>query len=380
MNSLKARLALADGSIWRGAAMGRPGTRVGEVVFNTSMTGYQEILTDPSYAGQMVVMTAPQIGNTGVNVEDMESSRPFLSGLVVRELSPVPSNWRSESTLAAWMEAQGVLGIQGVDTRALTRRLRDGGSQKAVLTTDVEPSDGALVEQARAWAGLDDVDLAETVTCASSYAWLQGTPAGFRLATGDRGRYHVVVYDFGVKYSILRQLVDHHCRVTVVPARTTAEEVLRLNPDGVLLSNGPGDPAAVSYGVEAARQLLGKVPILGICLGHQILAQACGARTFRLKFGHHGGNQPVRNLLDGKVEISAHNHNFAVDTATLPAELEVTHVNLNDRCCEGFRHRTLPMMAVQYHPEAAPGPHDAHPLFEAWLSQIDWSRSQKVAV
>ncbi|MHB2019920.1 MAG: glutamine-hydrolyzing carbamoyl-phosphate synthase small subunit [Candidatus Xenobia bacterium] len=364
-----ARLALADGSIWRGTAFGAVLERVGEVVFNTSLTGYQEILTDPSYEGQMVVMTAPHIGNTGINLEDDESRRVFLSGFLVRALSPCVSNWRATGDLSSWLAEQKVPGISGIDTRALTRRLRDQGSMKGCLSTDEQASDETLVARAQAWPGLDGVDLAKQVTCSQSYSFTQGNAAPWRLPASE-GEGHVVVYDFGVKRNILRRLVDHGLQVTVVPAGTGASDVLGLQPDGVLLSNGPGDPAAVPYAVEAARQLIGKLPILGICLGHQILGQALGGRTYRLKFGHHGGNQPVKHLPTGRTEISAHNHNFAVDAKSLPEDVEVTHVNLNDNCCEGMRHRRHAVLSVQYHPEAAPGPPPADPVFDEFVEMV----------
>ena len=370
-----ARLALEDGSVWHGVAFGAPGTCIGEVVFNTSLTGYQEILTDPSYAGQIVVMTAPHIGNTGIVPDDDEARCAFLSGLVVRDLSPCVSNWRAVCSLPDWLAEQGVPGITGIDTRALTRRLRVGGTLKGVLSTDTTCTDDDLIAQARAWPGLDGTDMVQAVSCCAPYEW--GTPTDasweFRrwLTYPDLnvppGGFHVVVYDFGIKRNILRRLSAFGCRLTVVPAQTPVEEVRSLRPDGVLLSNGPGDPSALPYAVAAARALLGRVPLFGICLGHQILGQAFEGRTYRLKFGHHGGNQPVKHLPSGRVEISAHNHNFAVDASTLPREVEVTHVNLNDGCCEGMRHRTLPALSIQYHPEAAPGPHDADPLFAEFV-------------
>lgn len=375
MGYATARLALEDGSIWTGLAFGAQGTRVGEVVFNTSLTGYQEILTDPSYAGQMVVMTAPQIGNTGINLADNESRRAFLRGFLIRELSPVVSNWRATTTLDAWLREQDVVGISEIDTRALTRRLRDQGSLKGVLTSDEARSDADLVAQARAWEGLDGVDLVQTVTCEEPYHWLDGPDADWRfnLSGAERaapGTYHVVAYDFGIKRNILRRLAAYGCRVTVVPALTPAADVLAMQPDGVFLSNGPGDPSVIHYGVTATQELLGRVPIFGICLGHQILGQAVGGRTYRLKFGHHGGNQPVKHLPTGRVEISAHNHNFAVDPDSLPADVEMTHVNLNDGCCEGMRHPALAALSIQYHPEAGPGPHDADLLFAEFVDMM----------
>lgn len=372
MTERPARLALEDGSIWHGSAFGAEGTQVGEVVFNTSLTGYQEILTDPSYAGQIVVMTAPQIGNTGINIEDDEARRLFLNGFVVREISQRVSNWRATTTLDHWLAERGIIGISDIDTRALTRKLRSIGSLKGVLCSEIAPIDAELVEQARAWSGLDGLDLVQTVTCDEPYHWAESTDAAWEFkqwskTPENQKPLHVVAYDFGIKRNMLRRLATFGCRVTVVPARTTADEVLALNPDGVLLSNGPGDPSALPYAVEAARHFLGKVPLMGICLGHQILGQAFGGRTYRLKFGHHGGNQPVKYAPDGRVEISAHNHNFAVDPASLPADVEVTHTNLNDGCCEGMRHKTLPALSIQYHPEAAPGPHDADPLFADFI-------------
>jgi carbamoyl-phosphate synthase small subunit len=367
-----ARLALEDGSIWRGDAFGASGTRLGEVVFNTSLTGYQEILTDPSYAGQIVVMTAPQIGNTGITQEDDEARQAFLSGLIVRELSACTSNWRASGDLSVWLAAQDCPGVTGIDTRALTRRLRAGGTLKGALTSDPTLSDDDLIDMARAWSGLDGVDMAGRVTCAAPYYW--NTPTSreweFQERLPPAGRFHVVAYDFGIKRNILRRLAAYGCRVTVVPATTPAGDVLALAPDGVFLSNGPGDPAAIPYAVDAARDLLGRIPIFGICLGHQILGQAFGGKTHRLKFGHHGGNQPVQHLPTGRVEISAHNHNFAVDPDTLPPEVEVTHVNLNDGCCEGMRHRVMPALSLQYHPEAAPGPHDADPAFVEFVQMM----------
>ena len=370
-----ARLVLEDGSIWHGHAFGAPGTQIGEIVFNTSMTGYQEVLTDPSYAGQIVIMTAPQIGNTGINKDDDESRCIFMRGLVVRELSPGVSNWRAQTDLSSWLDEQGITAISQIDTRALTRRIREKGSLKAVLTTDNAISDKALLQQARDWPGIGETDLVPTVTCDETYHWKEASPASWAFQLDDQprpapGSLHIVAYDFGIKRNILRRFAAHGCRVTVVPAQTSATDVLAMQPDGVFLSNGPGDPSLVTYGVEATEELLGQVPIFGICLGHQIMGQAFGGTTYKLKFGHHGGNQPVKYLPTGRVDISAHNHNYAVDPGSLPDEVEVTHVNLNDGCCEGLRHKLLPAMSIQYHPEAAPGPHDSDPLFAEFIQMI----------
>jgi carbamoyl-phosphate synthase small subunit len=375
-----ALLALEDGTTWPGFALGAIGQRTGEVIFNTAMTGYQEILTDPSYYGQIVVMTAPHIGNTGVNFDDEESQRPWLSGFVVRAASPRVSNWRARASLGEYLADHGVVGISGVDTRALVRHIREQGAMRAIVSsTDLDAA--RLITAARNAPSMNGLDLVPHVTCAEPYHWTEGEPSEWgaksqepRTENQEPGvedarfsvpgsRFHVVAYDFGIKRNILRLLAAQGCRVTVVPADTTADEVLALKPDGVFLSNGPGDPAAVTYGVEAVRRMLGKVPVFGICLGHQILGLALGGSTYKMHFGHRGGNQPVRFSDTGRVEISSHNHGFAVAADSLPPSVEVTHVNLNDNCCEGLRAPDLRAFSVQYHPEAAPGPHDARYLF-----------------
>jgi carbamoyl-phosphate synthase small subunit len=350
---------------------------VGEVVYNTAMSGYQEVLTDPSYKGQIVCMTYPHIGNTGVNEEDPESSRPWAEGFVVREASPVASSWRATATLDAYLSAHGIVGIQGIDTRALTRHLRDRGAQEGVIATgDVDP--GAVVAKAKASPGLVGRDLVKEVTCPASYEWRESV---WRLGRGytapPPARFHVVAYDSGIKRNILRQLVAEGCRLTVVPAFASADEVLALAPDGLFLANGPGDPEGVPYLAESVRRLVERLPTFGICLGHQILALALGARTFKLPFGHHGTNHPVKDLGTERVEITSQNHGFAVDPDSCAAAgLEVTHVNLNDGTCEGMRHRSLPVFSVQYHPEASPGPHDSHYLFGRFVELLTQSRGR----
>ena len=350
----KALLALADGSVFHGVAFGETIDRCGEVVFNTGMCGYQEILTDPSYAGQFVTLTTAEVGNYGINPEDVESRGLFLSGLVIGDLTK-PSNFRSTDSLDAYLKANGVPGIYGVDTRALTIHLREHGNQKAYLCLSGALSEEEAVAKAKAWEGLDGQDYAAKVSCKGSYVYPSTSTSNSFL--------HLICYDFGIKTNILRSL-GKFARVTVVPAKTSAADVLAMKPDGVFLSNGPADPAALPYAIENIRTLLGKVPIFGICLGHQLLSLACGAKTGRLKFGHHGCNHPVRNLATGKVEITSQNHNFAVLPDSVPDCLEVTHVNLNDGSIEGVRHRTLPAFSVQYHPESCPGPHDSEYLFE----------------
>ena len=377
-----ALLALADGTVFEGSAFGAQGEAVGEIVFNTSLTGYQEILTDPSYKGQIVTMTYPEIGNVGVNTEDVESRQPFVEGFVVKEYWERPSNWRAQKSLAAYMREHDIVGIQGIDTRALVRRIRDGGAQQGVLSTrDLDAK--RLVEKAQAAPSLVGRDLVKEVTCREPYDWSQGyweLESGYRRqGAGQKGhtpepRFSVVAYDFGVKFNILRHLVEAGCRVRVVSAHTSAAEVLRLKPDGVFLSNGPGDPDAVPYARDNIAALVGKVPLFGICLGHQILGLALGGQTYKLKFGHHGGNQPVMDLATRKVEITAQNHGFCVDVDSLQARAEVTHLNLNDRTVEGLRHTQEPLFSVQYHPESSPGPHDADYLFRRFTALMEQCR------
>lgn len=374
-------LALEDGRTFRGQGYGAPGDCQGEVVFNTSLTGYQEIATDPSYAGQIVVLTNPQIGNYGTNQADNESARPFIEGLIVREFSAISSNWRSEQVTDEYMERYKVPVLAEIDTRALVRHLRDNGVMRGVISPRVEDP-GALVERARSIRKMDGTDLARVVSTKSIYhfdASDSRNQAGDALLPPSQMQegeahelLHVVAYDFGIKHNILRMLTREECRVTVVPAETAADDVLALKPDGVFLSNGPGDPEPVDYAVKAIRNLMGRVPVFGICLGHQLCGLALGGRTYKLKFGHHGGNHPVRNNATGKVEITAHNHNFAVDPDSINAnEVELTHVDLNDQTLEGLRHRTLPLFSVQYHPEAAPGPHDSHYLFRDFRRMME---------
>ncbi len=374
-----AKLALEDGTVYRGYAFGAEGEVDGEVCFNTSMTGYQEILTDPSYRGQIVVMTYTEIGNYGVNEEDFESWKPHLAGFVVREVSCRVSNWRAQGDLDSFLKRFGIVGLYGIDTRALVRRIREHGAMKGVLST-VDLDDASLVAKAKASPGLVGRDLVREVLPPGPREWAQPLSRWAKL--GDQVREqlppdapHVVALDFGMKYNIARHLFDSGCRVTVLPGTATAEEVMSFRPDGVFLSNGPGDPEPVQYAQKTIAQLLGKVPIFGICLGHQLLALACGARTYKLKFGHRGANQPVMNKETGRVEITCQNHGFAVDPDTLPPYLEVTHWNLNDDTVEGLVHREVPAFSVQYHPEASAGPHDSHYFFARFRKLIDESRA-----
>jgi carbamoyl-phosphate synthase small subunit len=363
-------LVLEDGTVYRGSAFAGSGDSFGEVVFNTGMTGYQEILTDPSYKEQILVMTYPLIGNYGVNGEDMESLNIHMEGFVVREYQGFPSNWRSTKTLAEFLEEHGTIGLEDIDTRALTRRLRNLGAMRGVLSTRVEKIDD-LKERLLAYPGLVGRDIVKDVTCITPYLWHKGT----RLAMGDApqksGRMRVVVLDCGVKQNILRSLDELGCEVIVVPAGTSSREISSMEPDGVLLSNGPGDPAALSPIVDTVKDLLGAQPIFGICLGHQILGQALGARTAKLKFGHHGINQPVKNMQTGRVEISSQNHGFVVLTDTLPKDTQITHINLNDNTLEGLRYPGLMAFSVQYHPEAAPGPKDSGYLFREFIAMME---------
>lgn len=380
-----AKLALENGTVFTGTSIGAEGEVGGEVCFNTSMTGYQEILTDPSYRGQIVTMTYPQIGNYGVNTEDLESQRPHLSGFVVREHSRTQSNFRSEQSLAEYLKQTGIVAIESIDTRALVRQLRSVGAMRGILST-LDMDDASLVAKAKASPGLVGRDLVREVLPDGSSDWQQPLSSWTRLsgqtrdagntvgntASGDSSqqRPHVVALDFGMKWNIPRYLYDLGCQVTILPGIATAEEVLAKQPDGIFLSNGPGDPEPVDYAIEAIRDLLGKKPIFGICLGHQLLSLAVGAKTFKMKFGHRGANQPVMNQATGRVEITSQNHGFSVDEDSLPSELEVTHRSLNDQTIEGVRHRDVAAFSVQYHPEASCGPHDSHYLFSEFMATI----------
>ncbi len=369
MADAAAKLALEDGTVYSGRAFGAPGERFGEVVFNTSMTGYQEILTDPSYSGQIVAMTYPLIGNTGVNRDDEESKGPRVEGFSVRELARHPSNFRSSQSLDDYLKAHGIPGIEGIDTRALVRRLRVRGAMTGVIsTTDLD--DASLVRKAQSAPNIVGRDLVKQVVPTEAFAWSEGTthPLAAHVVAARPAERHVVALDYGMKWNIPRYLVQVGCRVTVVPGTASAEDVLRHKPDGVFLSNGPGDPAVLGYAIETIQGLLGKTPVFGICLGHQLLGQALGAKTFKLKFGHRGANQPVLNRRTGAVEITTQNHGFAIDSATLPPDAEPTHVNLNDQSNEGLRCDRLRAFSVQYHPESSAGPHDSTYLFEEFRS------------
>ncbi len=405
-----ALLALEDGTTWPGLAFGATGTTTGEIVFNTSLTGYQEILTDPSYHGQIITMTQPHIGNYGCNPEDDESGRVWAAGFVVRSLSPVVSNWRATQSLPDYLAERGIVGATEVDTRALVRHIRTYGAMRAALSSEITDA-AELVAVARAARDMNGLDLVCEVTCAEPYHWAEGGDwwqpggaeerrsggaeerrsggaeeqrsggAGERRSGGaeeqrsggaEERLYHVVAYDFGIKRNMLRLLAGKGCQITVVPAITPAADVLAMNPDGIFLSNGPGDPAACTYAVEAVRELLGQKPIFGICLGHQILGLALGANTYKLKFGHRGGNQPVQVVAHGRVQISSHNHGFAVDALTLPDGALNSHINLNDNCCEGIDAPNYRAFSVQYHPESSPGPHDSDELFDKFVELMRW--------
>ena len=381
---MPAMLALEDGRIFRGEGHGAKGECFGEVVFNTSLSGYQEIFTDPSYAGQIVVLTNPQIGNYGANSADSEASRPYIEGLVTREISAISSNWRSQQVADEYLERYNVPAISEVDTRALVRHLRTHGAMRGVISS-IETDEAKLVAKARSINKVEGADLARLVSTKALYEWNREDPrnhdGGVPFGEEERGAgpepdLHVVAYDFGIKHNILRMLVREGCRVTVVPAATSAEDVLALNPDGIFLSNGPGDPEPVTYAQENIRKLAGRRPMFGICLGHQLIGLALGGRSYKLKFGHHGGNHPVQQTRTGKVEITAHNHNFAIDPDSLrQSELELTHINLNDNTLEGLRHRSMPLFSVQYHPEASPGPHDSHYHFRDFRKMMEeWKR------
>jgi carbamoyl-phosphate synthase small subunit len=363
---MKARLILLDGTLFEGLSLGAIGTSIGEVVFNTAMMGYQEILTDPSYHFQLVTMTYPQIGNYGVNSKDFESRRIYASGFIVREYSPVVSHWQATKSLDEYLKYHGVVGISDIDTRQLTRHLRDHGAQMGMITTSEEPLD-VLLQKLQGGKQLVGRDIAREVTTETPYEWPMEEVANLEQPL----KFRVAVYDFGVKFSILRALYEHGCELQIFPAHTPADEVMAWKPDGIFLSNGPGDPEPVDYAVETVKRLLGKKPIFGICLGHQILGLALGAKTIKLKFGHHGANHPVKYLPTGAVEITSQNHGFIVDGGSLPQrDVEVTHINLNDGTLEGFRHKSLPAYSVQYHPESAPGPRDSRYLFEDFIEEM----------
>lgn len=370
---MEAALALENGAVFRGESFGAAGEATGEVVFNTSLTGYQEILTDPSYCGQIVTMTYPLIGNYGINFEDLESAKPQVAGFVVKEYLDYHSNWRAKKSLGEWLQEHQIIAIHGVDTRMLTRMIRTVGAMRGIIST-VDLDDESLIEKARKSPKMSGLDLTKKVTCKEIYRWDAVDETPFALcprvsAQVQNGkRFNVVVYDFGAKHNILRRLAAYGCNLTVVPSDTSAETVLGMNPDGIFLSNGPGDPAATRYAIRTIQKFIDKKPIFGICLGHQLLALALGGKTYKLKFGHRGANHPVKNLLTSEIEITTQNHGFAVDWASMnDREVELTHINLNDQTVEGFRHRELPLFCVQYHPEASPGPHDSDYLFQNFI-------------
>ncbi len=369
---MKATLVLADGSVFRGSSFGAAGEKIGEVVFNTAITGYQEVLTDPSYRGQMVTMTYPHIGNTGINFEDNESIQPFLAGFIVKEYCPHPSNWRKSQDLEEFLKLKDIIGIHEIDTRRLTLNLRETGAKKGIIST-VDHDQDSLLRKVHEHPDIEGIDLVQEVTCSEPYDWDEGTWRWNAQTSRSKGAFKVAAYDLGIKQNILRLLVDSGATVRVFPASTSADDILAYSPDGIFLSNGPGDPEGVPYVAESVRNLIGKKPIFGICLGHQILGLALGGRTFKLSFGHHGANHPVRRLDTGQVEITSQNHNFAVDPDSLKGEIDITHINLNDKTLEGMTHRKYPLFAIQYHPEASPGPHDSSYLFEKFKKMIEES-------
>ena len=373
----QAKLALENGVVFTGESFGAEGEVTGEVVFNTSITGYQEILTDPSYCGQIVTMTYPLIGNCGINLDDVESGQPQVAGFIVKEYFDYHSNWRARESLGAWLKKHRIMALQGIDTRMLTKMIRTVGALRGIIST-LEFDGTTLVSKARSSPQMAGLDLTKNVTCGKPYPWDQMDETPFALAADipahlkNGKRFNVVVYDYGVKRNILRRLTSYGCRLSVVPSYFPAEEVLRMSPDGIFLSNGPGDPDAVKYAIENIKKLVRAKPVFGICLGHQLLALALGGKTFKLKFGHRGANHPVKNLLKNEIEITSQNHGFAVDPDTLdPSTIEITHINLNDGTNEGFRHRELPIFSVQYHPEASPGPHDSDYLFREFLEMME---------
>ena len=375
MNKI-AYLVLENGIVFKGIAFGSEGETTGEVCFNTGMTGYQEILTDPSYNGQLITMTYPHIGNYGVNSEDVESSKIYASGLIVREENVIPSNFRSSQSLGDYLRGQNIVGIQGVDTRMLTRIIRDEGAMNGIIsTTDLD--EDSLLKKVKNTPSMNGLNLAKVVTCERSYVW-RSEHEGWNLKNdGESTNWKIAAIDFGIKHNILRLLESHACDITVFPASVTVEEILEFNPDGVFLSNGPGDPAAVSYGIETVQSLLGKKPIFGICLGHQILALALGAETYKLKFGHRGCNHPVKNLISGNVEITSQNHGFAVTQESIPENVKITHISLNDKTVEGIECLDVPAFSVQYHPESSPGPHDSRYLFEKFIQLMKESQPHR---
>ncbi|HEY9187241.1 MAG TPA: glutamine-hydrolyzing carbamoyl-phosphate synthase small subunit [Ignavibacteria bacterium] len=374
---MKAKLVLENGLIFDGISFGAEGETFGEVVFNTSLTGYQEILTDPSYCGQIVTMTYPLIGNYGVNLEDFESERPFVRGFIVKEYFDAYSNWRANESLADYLKRNNIVGIQGIDTRMLTRVIRDEGAMRGIIST-IDLDNNSLKEKVLNSPKMKGLDLAKEVTTRKFYKWTEKSNSPLSLKSNfpvdDSEKYHVVVYDYGIKRNILRRLAYYGCNLTVVSANTSWKEVLELNPDGVFLSNGPGDPEPVTYAIENIKNLIGKKPIFGICLGHQLLGLALGGKTYKLKFGHRGGNHPVKNLITNTIEITSQNHGFAVDLESFNSDMELTHVNLNDNTVEGFRHKSIPLFSVQYHPEASPGPHDSDYLFHDFIEMMKNSK------